>query len=136
MASFNKFQPFVEALARKKHNLNADTLKVALCNTAPSAANAVFADITEISAGNGYTAGGGTVANSGASQTGGTLALVGDDVVFTATGAVGPLRYAVIYNSSATDDDLIGWYDYGSSISLANGETFTVDFGATILELA
>lgn len=135
-ASFNKFQPFVEALARKKHNLDSDTLKIALTNTAPVATNAVFADLTEISAGNGYSAGGATVANTAASQTTGTLSLVGDNVVFTATGAVGPFRYAVIYNDTATDDDLIGWWDYGSSISLANAETFTVDISSGILTLA
>jgi hypothetical protein len=138
MASFNKFNQFVEDLARGVHNLNTGTLKVALTNTAPVATNATLSQITQISGGNGYTTGGETVGNSGASQTSGTLALVGDDVVFTATGAVGPFRYAVLYNDTPTSpaDPLIGWWDYGSSISLANGETFTVDFGATILTVA
>jgi len=131
MATFNKFNSFVEALAEKVHNLGSDTLKVMLTNTAPVATNAVKADITEISAGNGYTAGGGTAAITSSSQTGGNYKLVLADVVFTATGAVGPFRYAVLYNDTATNKELIGWIDYGSSLTLANGETFTVDFSAT-----
>jgi hypothetical protein len=128
MASFNKFNPFVAALAAKKHNLGSDTLKVMLSNTAPAAANAVKTDITEISSGNGYTAGGSAVTITSSSQTSGLYTLVGNDLVFTATGAVGPLRYAVFYNDTATNKDLIGWWDYGSSVTLASGDTFTVDF--------
>ena len=128
MASFNKFYPFVEALSEKVHNLGSDTLKIMLSNSAPASTNGVKADITEITPGNGYTAGGATVTITASSQTSGTYKLVGDDVVFTATGAVGPFRYAVLYNDTAASDNLIGWWDYGSSISLANGETFTVDF--------
>jgi hypothetical protein len=129
MATFNKFQPFVEALAEKVHNLGSDTLKVMLSNTAPSAANGVKADITEISAGNGYTAGGNTVTITSSSQTSGTYKLVGDDVTFgPMTGSVGPLRYAVLYNSTPAAGNLIGWWDYGSSITLASGDSFVVDF--------
>lgn len=131
MASFNKFNSFVEAVAEKVHNLGSDTLKVALSNTTPLATNAVLSDITQISAGNGYVSGGNTAAQVSSSQTSGTYRLVLSDVVFTATGAVGPLRYAVLYNDTATNKELIGWYDYGSSITLANGETFTVDFDGT-----
>lgn len=131
MATFNKFNSFVEALAEKVHNLGSDTLKVMLTNTAPVAGNSVKADITEISAGNGYTAGGGTASTTSSAQTGGTYKLVLADVVFTATGSVGPFRYAVLYNDTATNKELIGWSDYGSALTLANGETFTVDFSAT-----
>ena len=131
MATFNKFNSFVEALAEKVHNLGSDTLKVMLTNTAPVAGNSVKADITEISAGNGYTAGGATASITSSSQTGGTYKLVLADVTFTATGAVGPFRYAVLYNDTATNKELIGWSDYGSSLTLANGETFTVDFSAS-----
>lgn len=138
MATFNKFNPFVEALAEKVHNLETDTLKVMLSNTAPLATNGVKADITEIAAGNGYTAGGATVTITASSQTSGTYKLVGNDVVFTATGAVGPLRYAVLYNSTPVAGNLIGWWDYGSSVTLASGDTFTVDFDPTngILQLS
>ena len=132
MATFNKFNSFVEAVAEKSHNLGADTLKVLLTNTAPAATNSVKADLTEISAGNGYTAGGTAATISSSSQTSGTYKLVLADVVFTASGgSIGPFRYAVLYNDTATNDELIGWWDYGSSITLASGETFTVDFDAT-----
>lgn len=136
MASFNKFNQFVEDLAKKVHNLNADTLKILLTNTAPVATNAVKADLTEISAGNGYSAGGAAVGSNAASQTSGTLKLTGNDVVFTASGGdIGPFRYAVLYNDTPTSpaDPLIGWWDYGSSITIhgASGETFTVDLDQT-----
>lgn len=129
MASFSKINSFVENLAEKTHNLGADTLKIMLTNGAPIASNTVLLDLTDISAGNGYTAGGTAITITASSQTSGTYKLVGNDVVFTATGAVGPFRYAVLYNDTPTSpaDPLIGWWDYGSSISLANGETFTVD---------
>lgn len=139
MASFVKFNSFVEALAEKSHNLGADTLKVLLTNSAPSASNTVKADLTEISAGNGYTAGGTAATISSSSQTSGTYKLVLADVVFTASGgSIGPFRYAVLYNDTATSDELIGYWDYGSSITLASTETFTVDFdpSAGVLTIA
>ena len=129
MATFTKFQSFVEKLAEKTHNLGSDTLKVMLTLTAPSAsASNVKADLTEISAGNGYTAGGTAASITSSAQTTGTYKLVLGDVLFTATGAVGPFRYVVLYNDTATNKDLIGFYDYGSSLSLASGDTFNVDF--------
>lgn len=132
MATFNKFNSFVEALAEKVHNLGADTLKVLLTNSAPLASNTVKANLTEISAGNGYTAGGTAASISSSAQSSGTYKLVLADVVFTASGgSIGPFRYAVLYNDTATNDELIGWWDYGSSITLASGETFTVDFDGT-----
>lgn len=133
MATFNKFQAFVENVAEAVHNFQSHTLKVLLTNSAPSASNSVKADLTEISAGNGYSAGGATVTTSSSSQTSGTYRLICADVTFTATGSVGPFRYAVLYNDSPTSpaDPLIGWWDYGSALTLANGETFTVDFDGT-----
>lgn len=138
MATFNKFNSFVEAVAEKVHNLGSDTLKVMLTNSAPVATNTVKANLTDISAGNGYSAGGTAATISSSAQTSGTYKLVLADVVFTATGAVGPFRYAVLYNSTATNSELIGWWDYGSSVTLANTDTFTVDFDATngVLTLA
>lgn len=136
MASYQKFNSFVEALSEKVHNLGSDTLKLALTNTAPSASNTVFANITEISAGNGYSAGGETVTITSSSQTGGLYSLVGNDVVFTASGgSIGPFRYVVFYNDTATNDELISFYDNGSSVTLNDGETFTVDYGTQILTL-
>lgn len=129
MAAFNKFQPFVEAKGRKVHNLHTDTLKILLTNVAPAAANGVKADLTEIAAGNGYAAGGPAVPNTSYVQTGGLAKLVGDDVVITAAGgSIGPFRYAVLYNDTALNDELIGWWDYGQSITLNTGEAITIDF--------
>lgn len=133
MAVFNKFNAFVEHVAEGVHNLQSNTLKVLLTNTAPTAANSVRADLTEISAGNGYTSGGNTATVVSSAQTGGTYKLELSDVVFTAAGGtIGPFRYAVLYNDTPTSpaDPLIGWWDYGSAITLNDTETFTVDFDA------
>lgn len=138
MATFTKFNQFVEDLGLGVHNLDTGALKIMLTNTAPVSTNTVKANLTEISAGNGYTAGG-TDATGVWSETGGTASLSGTDVVFTATGgSIGPFRYAVLYNDTPTSpaDPLIGFWDNGSSITLADTETFTVDFGSTILTLA
>lgn len=138
MATFNKFNSFVEAVCEKVHNLGADTLKIMLTNSAPLATNSVKADLTDIAAGNGYTAGGTAVTITSSAQSSGTYKLVGNDVVFTASGgSMATFRYAVLYNSTATNSELIGWWDYGSAVTLASGETFTVDLDATngILQL-
>ena len=126
MASYNKFQPFVEAVAEKKHDLGSDTLKVALTNTAPTADNDALADLTEID----YTyCSDRALTISSSSQTSGTYKLVVADKTISASGgAVGPFRYVVIYNDTADNDDLICWFDYGSSITLADGESIVLDF--------
>lgn len=139
MASYNKFQIFPEDLAEKIHSLAADTLKIMLTNSAPVATNTVKANLTEISAGNGYTAGGTAASITSSGHTTGTYKLVLGDVVFTASGGtIGPFRYATLYNDTPTSnsqganaDPLIAWWDYGSSITLADGESFTVDFDGT-----
>jgi hypothetical protein len=128
MAAFNKFNSFVENLAEKVHNLGADTLKVALTNTAPVATNTVFANIVDLTTGGGYTAGGNALTITSSLQTSGTYKLILVDSTFTATTGFGPFRYAVLYNDTATNKELIGWYDYTSSISLLALETFLVDF--------
>lgn len=139
MAAFNKFQQFVEDLGVKVHDLNADTLKVYLSNAAPdAAADAVKADLAEITAQNGYPSGGSDITNL-YSQTSGTATLTATDVVWTASGgSFGPGRYVALYNDTPTSpaDPLIGWWDYGSSVTVLTGETFTVDFGASVLTLA
>ena len=133
MASFNKFNAFVADVANKVHNLGSDTLKILLTNTAPTSANAVKTDITEISAGNGYTAGGNTAALTSSSQSSGLYKLIlANPATWTASGgSVGPFRYAVLYNSTAASGNLIGYWDYGSAVTLASGETFTVSLDAT-----
>jgi hypothetical protein len=130
MATYNKFDKFVDDLLEKKHDFSADVFKVMLTNVAPVASNSVKADLTEISAGFGYTAGGTatTITNSLAA---GVAKVAGTNVVFTASGgSIGPFRYAVLYNDTATGDPLIAWWDYGSSITLSSTETLTITFDA------
>lgn len=137
MAVFNKFQAFSEHLAEGVHNLDADTLRVYLTNTAPNAAtHTVKGDLAEISTGNGYA--GPIDTQNATSRTGGTTSVTGVDATVTATGAVGPFRYAVLYNDtpSSPADPLIGWWDYGSAITLADGEEFLIDFGASMFTVA
>jgi hypothetical protein len=134
MASFNKFNQFVEDVAEKVHNLGSDTLKIMLTNTAPVATNAVKTDITEISAGNGYTAGGTQAVQTSSAQSSGTYKLVCSDVTFTASGgSIGPFRYAVLYNDTPASpaDPLIGYWDYGTNLTVTDGNSFTVDMSAT-----
>lgn len=138
MATFQKFNQFVEDLAKGVHNLSTGQLKVALTNTAPVAANSVYADLTSplattnLSGANPFN-----VTTTSAEQTSGTLSLVLVDLTLTATGAVGPFRYVVLYNDTPTSpaDPLIGFYDYGSSVTMANTETFLIDFAATTLTI-
>lgn len=131
MAAYFKFNAFVADIATKVHNLGADALKVLLSNTALAAANAVKADLTEIAAGFGYAAGGTAVTVTTSAQVAGLYTLAGNQVVFTAAGgSIGPLRYAVLYNSTPGAGPLVGGWDYGSSITLLNGETFTVQFNS------
>ena len=150
MATFNKFNSFVEDLAEKVHNLGSDTLKVFLSDELPVATDTAYDGVTgstgpaEITAKNGYTAGGNTATVTSSAQTAGTYKLVlGDPAVWTAdtstdgTG-IGPFRYAILYNDTSTGDRLIGWWDYGASITLADTESFAVDFDAVngVLTLA
>ena len=132
MATYTKFHAFVEHLAEKVHNLGADQLVVALTNTAPTASsNSVRADLTEISYTNCSTR---NITTSSSAQTSGTYKLVLTDLTLTASGgSVGPFRYVVIYNDTPTSpaDPLIAYYDYGSSITLADTETLLIDFDGT-----
>ncbi len=135
MATFNIFEQFSEDLAHGVHNLGTDTLKVYLTNAAPSASgDAIKADLAEISSGNGYTGGGHTPSITSSEQTAGLYKLVLADVTITASGGtIGPFRYAVLYNDtpSSPADPLIGYWDYGSAITLAIGEFVTVDMSPT-----
>lgn len=143
MATFTFYQDFKEQLGKAVHNLSSHTIKVALTNSAPNVAtHAALADITQISTGGGYTggAGGGSaLASVTYTETAGTGTFVAADLVFTASGgSIGPFRYAVYYNDTATSpaDALIGYVDYASSITLADTETFTLDHGASIFTVA
>ena len=139
MAAFNKINAFVEHLAEKVHNLGADQLAVALtaAANAPVDSNSVLADLTQISYTNLSSR---NITTSSSSQTSGTYKLVVADLVLTASGTVAAFRYVVCYNDTPTSpaDPLIGWYDYGSDLTLLNGETFTIDFDGTngLLQIA
>jgi hypothetical protein len=141
VASFNKFNSFVEALAEKVHNLGADSLKVYRTATAPNAATMTKkADLSEtLTTTGGYTAGGFTVSPpTSSAQSGGIYKLVLPDASWTATGAgFGPFQYAVLYNDTATNKELIGWWDNGSAVSLTAGQSFTVDYdsGTGVIQL-
>jgi hypothetical protein len=128
MASFNKINAFVADISNKVHNLGSDQLKVALTNSAPVATNTVLANITEISYTNCSSR---NITLTSSSQSSGLYKLIIADLTLTATGTVGPFRYIVIYNSTAASGPLIGWYDYGSSLTLANGDTLLLDFDNT-----
>jgi hypothetical protein len=133
MAAYNKFNDFSEQLANGVQNFATDVYKVALSNTAPVATNTILSDITQISAGNGYTSGGSTTTITLAEVTG-TTTVSGTQVVFTASGgSIGPFRYVVLYNdtTSSPSKPLVAWWDYGSSLTLADGETFTIKFSNT-----
>ena len=139
MATFNKFHSFVEALAEKVHNLGSDTLTVALSNSAPVATYTQLSNVTQISYTNiqNGTTTGRNLAGVTSAQTTGSYKLDANDLVLTATGTVPTFRYVVLYNDTATNDELIGWYDYGSAVDLLNGETFTITWDAAgILTLA
>lgn len=147
MATFNKLNGFVEHLAEKVHNLGSDQLVIALSNTAPGSestpptgatADCILANVTQIAYTNLSSR---NITTSASAQSSGTYKLTLTDLVLTASGgSVGPFRYVYIYNDTPTSpaDPLIGYYDYGSSITLANGETLTIDFDGTngVLTLA
>jgi len=134
-AAFHAFNCFVEDVCEKKHNLGSDVLKVMLTLTAPTAASTVYTGglaSTELANGAGYTTGGATASIGTSTQTAGTYKLVLNDATWTASAAMGPFRYAVLYNSTNTADNkpLIGWWDNGVNVTLANTEQFTVDYDA------
>lgn len=124
MAAFNKINAFVADISNKVHNLGSDQLKVALTNSAPTSTNTVLANITEITYTNLSTR---NLTLTSSTQTSGLYKLIVADLVLTASGVVGPFRYIVVYNSTASGGPLIGWYDNGSSVTLNNGDTFTLD---------
>lgn len=149
MAAYNKFYQFVQDVCQKVHNFNTaggDTFKLLLTNTAPVAGDIKVNDnvtpdqiqstslANELAAGSGYTQGGTSIGTpTTASQTSGTFTLAANQVVFTSSGTIGPFRYVVLYNSTGGSlgaRPVVAWWDYGSSITLNNGETFTVQFNS------
>ena len=140
MATYTKFQDFSQQLVEGIHDWNAHTFKVMLTLTAPIATNSVKSDLTEIAGGNGYTAGG-TATTIATSETTGTTTVTGTEVIFTASGgSIANFRYAVLYNDTSASDNLVAFWDYESTVTVASGETFTVKFNnaspGTIFTLA
>lgn len=135
MASFVKFEVFPKDILAGVHTFGSDAFKIALTNVAPdAAANEVLADITQIADGGGYTAGGYDLDNEALSEASGVGKVVVDDETITASGgSVGPFRYVVVYNDTPTSpaDPLCWYYDYGSALTLADGESLSVDFDGT-----
>jgi len=128
MASFNKFNKFVEDCAHGVHVLNSNQLVVALTNTAPTASNSVLADITEISYTNCSSR---NITTTSSAQTSGLYKLILSDLTLTASGgSVGPFKYVVVYNDTPTSpaNPLIGWYEHTATVTMAAGESFTIDF--------
>ena len=132
MATYNKFQAWAETMVESA-NLATDQFTLALSNSAPVATNSVLADITEISYTN-LSSRDFTTASS--SQSGGAYSLTLSDLVLTASGSVGPFRYAILYDNTLAGDPLVGWWDYGSSITMANADTFTIDFTGAAITLS
>ena len=136
MAVFNKVNDFVEHIAEKVHNLGSDQLVIALSNTAPASetsnptadGNGVLANVTQISYTNLSTR---NITTTSSAQTGGTYKLTLTDLTLTSSGgSTGPFRYIYIYNDAtvAPTDALIGYYDYGSALTLNDAESLTIDF--------
>jgi hypothetical protein len=132
MASYVKFDSFVEALAEKAHNLGSDTLKWILTSNAPSLSWTQLSDVTgQLSTANGYTQNDKTMTVTSSAQSSGLYTLIASDVTWTASGgSIGPFRYAINYNETSTNDLLIGYLDYGYLVTVATGQTFTLDFDA------
>lgn len=139
-SAYNKFNEFKQDLGNGQHDFGNDTLKLALTNTAPTATDANFnvTDHPAPAAANGYASGGATLTGVTYTESAGTATLDANDVVFTASGGdIGPVRYAVLYNSSSTSptNAAIAWFDYGSSITIADTETLTVSPTTTLFTI-
>jgi len=132
MATYNKFNAWADTMVEAA-NLSSDQFVIALTNTAPVATNSVLTDITQITYTNLSSR---NVTTTSSSQASGTYTLVLADLTMTASGAVGPFRYVVLYDDTVSGDPLVGWWDYGSSITMANAETFTVDFTGAAITLS
>ena len=138
MATYVKYQDFVEQLCKGVHNFSSHTFKVALSNGVPDATHTTLSAISELSTANGYTAGGATT-TIGITETTGTVTVTATDpAAWTASGAGISFRYAALYNDTATSpaDALIAYWDNGSTTTVTAGNTLQVDFGATLFTLA
>jgi hypothetical protein len=129
MAAYNKFNDFTEQQLIGTHDWDSNVFKIMLTNSAPAATNSTKSQLTEITAGNGYTAGGTATTITVTETPPGTAVVQGTQVSFTASGgSIGPFQYAVLYNDTAASKNLVAWWDYGSAVTLNAGDSFTVKF--------
>lgn len=134
MAAYNKFNLFTQDMADGVHNFktgSAAVYKALLTNTAPVATNHLYSDISanELASGAGYTTGGATLTITDSSSSGTeTVSASAASPTWTASGSMGPFRYVVVYRSDDTNKELVCWFDFGSSITMASGDTFTISF--------
>lgn len=136
--TYHKFESFVGVLGVGGHDLNSDTIKAILLDTTPIAADENYASVSgdEIATGNGYTQKDKTIANSAYSEAAGVGTFSGDNAVWTATGAVPTFQWVVLLNETAANDELICWWERAAGgVTLANGETFTLDISSDILTI-
>ncbi|MHB8359808.1 MAG: hypothetical protein ACYDCP_09985 [Thermoplasmataceae archaeon] len=134
-SAWNPVYAFAADVGNKIHDLNADSLNFWLTNTAPTTATTAYVSADDLATGNGYTAGGQAIASNAFAQVSGTATLTGSNVVWTATGAVGPFRYTPLYNNTAAGKNALGWYDYGASVSLSTSETFTINIASGVFQI-
>ena len=135
MATYSKYNDFVEQLVNGVHNFSAHTFKVALSNGTPSAAHTTLSAITELTTANGYTAGG-LATTIGVSETSGTVTVTAaDPAAWTASGAGITFRYAALYNDTSASDNLVAYWDNGSSTTVTSGNTLQIDFQASLFTL-
>lgn len=132
MPTLIKFHSLIESVFEKKHDFSADSFKLLLSNTAPSLSNTQKSDFTEISAGNGYSAGGISLTITSSSESSGLWTWIVADASLTASGgSIGPWRYAILYNDSSTNDLAVGYLDYNYSVTIASGQTIDFNFDGT-----
>jgi hypothetical protein len=130
MAALNKFNCFARDLSMGVHNLSTHVFKIRVSTATPTATMDKISCITTIATGDGWTTDVAlTIADATASVA--TYALFFSDVTIEAATAVPDFRYVVIYNSNDATGHLVGWYDYGTVVSLGAGEKFVVDFDST-----
>ena len=134
-SAYNKFYSFVQNVGDGLFDLNSDTLNIMLTNVAPVQTNTVYSNLTDLGTGAGYTSGGSPIGSTAYSQSSGLATLTGSNVVFTATGSLGPFEYAAWYDATAAGKNLGGFWSYGSAVTLSSSETFTVNLSGGILTL-
>lgn len=135
MATFNKFQNFIERLGKGEFDLNGDTFKFFLSNEQPLATDDVKSDIAEITNENGYAAPV-DIENAFTESSGtGTMTAV-DKTVTASGGTIGPFQFIVVYDDDHASDALMGWIELASAVTLKTGQSLNVNFGASLMTIS